>query len=175
MQLDKFERCQVIMRYLHNEPKTKKHTQQTIAMNTGIPFSSVRKCINVDFPSVFMPDRFTGGYTLSGEWPGGYEFDLEPPVVKGAAKFQSKFIDQAAVDLTEFLSPKGQELLRSVGKNSDDYWRIYNTAQLMTVLLKIKVSRDPHKRAGELIEKPNESQALQAILKSLDKKPNATS
>jgi hypothetical protein len=168
-----YERCQKVMIYLHRAPRNVKHSHQSIALNTGIALASVSKTIYQDYPECFTKDLIFGGTTLSGIFPGGIEFDLEPPkeaTNRVVPKFKGEFIDSAAIALRKYLTEEGYIAVVHYPLNRPrdaEYWRIYNIGKFVQILMQIKASPNPRKKIGELIEKPDDSKFIQALLKEI--------
>jgi len=72
------ERCQLIMKTVHKEPMTADH----LAKFLDIPIATVRKTISRDYPYCFSRDYTNRRLiTITGEWPDGRWFELEPELV----------------------------------------------------------------------------------------------
>lgn len=156
---NKYERVQAIMRYLHKASNIQRHTIMSIAKDTNIPFSSVRKTINDDWPVCFATDPITGGICLSGIYPGDREFDLEPPKVNDG-KMPEKYYEAGKANIKSFLAPEALMLLEKIlGKETNstaDYYKIWNTIKAIEIMMKIARSKDREK-AKALLVAPKDS------------------
>jgi len=166
--LNRVERVITLMQYLQTHIG-EHNTVDHISRETGIPISSIRKTIDVEFRECFDRDLYLKRIiTLSGVMPYGIKFDPEPKklkVEKGDTRRKAEYYTKELGLKTSEYGKKGslQSIIggsvtgrawnyatKGVDRKDKDYWALRNAVETLLLILKLAPSKN-YKRTIEQV------------------------